>query len=330
MIACFAAWNKSKDVLRESTSGGVFTALAEKVILAGGIVAGAAYDEGMNVRHEIVDCVDGLARLRGVKYVCGIIGKDVYDGIRKALDVGRRVMFIGLPCQAAAIRKMFGDNGCLLVCDLVCFGAPLHLLWRKYVDCLEKKRGKRLVCINPRDKSYGWSRKTYYRYEWDDGSVNCRASLYDPYSYAFYSSLSFRRCCFSCRFKGFERGSDITLGDFWGAEKLGLPSEVLKNGVSGVMVHTVIGMSALKTADVCSMEVGKEVLLAENHMIERSAVMPARWTEFNEDAKTMDFGGLVKKYGLQVTRLQAAKWRLRAWASKLKGWIMARIKFANS
>ena len=283
----------------------------------------------MNVRHEIVDSVDGLARLRGAKYVCGEIGKEVYEGMRKALDSGRQVMFVGLPCQAAAVRKMFGNVPNLLICDLICFGAPSHSFWRKYIDWLEKKRGKRLVCINPRDKSHGWSRKTYYRYEWEDGLVNCRASLYDPYSYAFYSALSFRRCCFSCLFKGFERVSDITLGDFWGAERLGLPKEVLANGVSGVMVHTGIGKSVLEMANVCRMDVGKEVLLAENHMIERSAAMPERWTEFNEDAKTMDFDGLVRKYRLQVTRSQAAKWRLRAWVSRLKNLVIPYAKCTN-
>ena len=330
MISCFAVWNNSRDVLRESTSGGAFTALAEPVLKRGGIVVGAAYDKRLNVKHEIVDNVQGLSRLRGVKYVCGEIGKDVYEGMRKAINSGRQVMFTGLPCQAAAVRKMFGNDANLFVCDLVCFGAPPHSLWRKYVDWMETKHDNRLVCINPRDKAHGWSRKTYYRYEWDDGSVNCRASLYDPYSYAFYSALSFRRCCFSCRFKGFERVADITLGDFWGAERLGLSKEVLANGVSGVMVHTGIGMSALETADVRRMEVGKESLLAENHMIERSAAMPERWTEFNEDVKAMDFGELVHKYRLQITKFQATKWRLRALASRLKGWIVAHAKTARS
>ena len=329
MIGCFAAWNRSNDVLRKSTSGGMFTALAEKIISLGGVVIGAAYDEMVNVRHEIVDSVEGLARLRGVKYVCGEIGKDVYEGMRKALDSGRQVMFVGLPCQAAAVRKMFGKVPNLLICDLVCFGAPPHLLWRKYVDWMEAKRGNRLVCIDPRDKLNGWGRKTYYRYEWADGSIKRRASLYDPYSFAFYSALAFRRCCFSCQFKGFERISDITLGDFWGAERLGLSKEVVRRGVSGVIVHTVAGRISLEAADVCRMEVGKDVLLAENHMIERSAAMPERWEEFNKDVKVMDFDGLVCKYRLQVTRLRVMKWQLHAWVSRLKSRIIVCVKFAR-
>ena len=330
MIACYAAWNKSEDVLRESTSGGVFTALAEPVLKCGGIVVGAAYGDGLKVVHYVAHDLVELTRLRGVKYVFSEIGKSVMEEMAGALDAGKSVMFVGTPCQAAAIRKRFGYAKKLLLCDLVCFGAPSNSLWLKYIAWREYKKGDRLKNLSPRDKSHGWSRKTYYRYEWADGSVDCRASLYDPYSYAFYSALGFRKCCFACMFKGFDRVSDITLGDFWGAEKLGLPSEVLKNGVSGVMVHSGIGMSAFETANVCRMEVGKDVLLAENHMIERSAAMPERWTEFNEDAKTKDFGGLVKKYALQVTRFQVMKWQLRAWASRLKGWIIARVKFAKS
>lgn len=321
MIACYAAWNKSEDVLRESTSGGVFTALAEKVVLAGGIVVGAAYDERMNVRHEIVDGIDGLARLRGVKYVCGMIGKDVYDGMRKALDAGRRVMFVGLPCQAAAVRKMFENNGSLLICDLVCFGAPPHLLWRKYVDWQEKKRGKMLVNVNPRDKKHGWGRKTYYRYDWADGSVVRKLSLFDPYAQAFYMAIAFRPTCYACRFKGENSKADITLCDFWGAEKLGLSADVLHNGVSGVIVRTECGAKVFELSDVCRKEVNVEDLTRNNNPILHSPARHPKWQEFSDDLKTMDFDGLVCKYQLQVTRFQAAKRQVRAWASKLKGWI---------
>ena len=330
MIACYAAWNKSEEVLRVSTSGGMFTALAEKVILAGGVVVGAAYDERMNVRHEIVDCIDGLARLRGVKYVCGMIGKGVYHGMRKALDAGRRVMFVGLPCQAAAVRKMFGNNGSLLICDLVCFGAPPHILWRKYVDWQEKKYGKKLVNVNPRDKKYGWGRKTYYRYDWADGCVVWKTSLFDPYAQAFYMAIAFRTPCYACRFKGVNSKADITLCDLWGAEKIGLSANVLHNGVSGVIVRTECGAKAFELSDVCRKEISEEDLTRNNVPILHSSARHPRWEEFSDDLKKMDFAGLVHKYRLQVTKFQFAKRQVRAWASTLKGWIIARIKVAKS
>lgn len=306
MTTFYVAWNRDNNVLRESTSGGVFSALAEKVLMSGGIVVGASYGERLEVRHEVVHSQDGLKRLRGVKYVHGVIDRMVYDSIRDALAGGRRVLFSGLPCQAAAVRKMFGDLADLLVCDLVCFGAPPQTLWRKYVDWMERKYGKRLIDINPRDKFHGWGRKTYYRYEWEDGKITRRLSLFDPYAQAFYSTIGFRKCCFSCPFRGLERISDITLCDFWGAERLGLSPHVMAGGVSGVAVHTKNGAKAFAAADLERVEVGREDFVAGNVPVVSSATMPTRWADFAEDTKTMDFGGLVRKYRLQVTRRQVA------------------------
>ena len=306
MKACYAAWNSDKEVLRESTSGGAFTALAITVLDAGGIVVGAAYDARLNVRHEIVASVDGLRRLRGVKYVHSEVGKSVYISMRTALAAGQRVMFIGLPCQAAAVRKMFGDAADLLVCDLVCFGAPPQALWRKYVDWMECKHGKQLIDVSPRDKFHGWGRKTYYRYEWEGGKITRKLSLFDPYAQAFYSTLGFRKCCFACPFRGLDRVSDITLCDFWGAERLGLSPQVMAGGVSGVAVHTKNGAIAFAAADLERVEVGREDFVAGNVPVVSSAAMPTMWADFAEDAKTMDFGGLVRKYRLQVTRRQVA------------------------
>lgn len=302
--ACYAAWNRDKVVLGESTSGGVFSALAERVVAVDGIVVGAAYDVDLNVRHEVVETKEGLRRLRGVKYVKGIIGKDVYHAIREALSAGRKVLFSGLPCQAAAVRRMFGNDDNLHICDLVCFGTPPNALWQKYVRWMEQKQGKRLVNINPRDKKYGWGRKTYYRYDWEDGSVTRKVSLFDPYAQAFYRAIAFGPTCYNCQFKGENSKADITLCDCWGAEKFGLPDDVLHRGVSGVIVRTERGAAAFSKANVDRREVKLSRLAQENYPMFHSATKHQRWSEFGGDMNLMDFGGLVRKYDLQITRLQ--------------------------
>ena len=311
-MTCCAAWNRDKGVLGESTSGGVFSALAEKVVAVGGIVVGAAYDADMNVRHEVVETKAELRRLRGVKYVKGVIGIEVYHAIRKALAAGRKVLFSGLPCQAAAVRRMFGNDANLLVCDLVCFGAPPHALWRKYIDWMEAKRGKKLVNVNPRDKRHGWGRKTYCRYEWEDGQIVRRLSLFDPYAQAFYMAIAFGPACYDCRFKGANSKADITLCDFWGAERLGLSDMILRGGVSGVMVRTERGEKAFAAADVERHEVGFADVVKANYPVLHSAAKPERWSEFAEDMETMDFGELAKKYGMQKTWASYAVGRMRS------------------
>ena len=303
----YAAWAHDKSVLAESTSGGAFTALAEVVLSSGGIVVGASYDDALNVRHEIVQDHEGLKRLRGVKYVHGTIGREVYGGMREALASDRMVMFVGLPCQAAAVRQMFGRNSNLLICDLVCFGTPPHSFWRKYVDWLERKRGKRLVNINPRDKMHGWGRRTYYRYEWEDGKIERKLSLYDPYAQAFYSALAFGPPCFTCKFRGFTRASDITLCDMWNYETLNLSLEILEGGVSGVMVHSKLGGRTLDVADVVLKEISGDDFVKRNPAIVRSPNKPSKWQDFARDSHDLSFSELIAKYHLKVTRLGHAQ-----------------------
>ena len=298
---CWAAWHSDDDVRKASTSGGAFSALADIILGRGGVVVGAAYDDRLNVRHEFVMQREGLRRLRGVKYVKGSLGREIYDGIREFLRQKRPVLFVGLPCQVAAMRKVFGRAPSLFLCDLVCFGAPPHRLWRKYVDWLEVKRGLRLVNVNPRDKKYGWGRKTYYRYEWADGRVTRRLSLFDPYAQMFYSTIGFSLSCFACQFRGMDRVSDLTLCDMWNAAALDLPEGVMSGGVSGVIVHSEKGEELFSATALERVSVPTEVFVKGNYPILNSAKRPEAWRSFEEDSRMLAFGQLAKKYRLVRT-----------------------------
>ena len=300
---CWAAWHTNDDVRKASTSGGAFSALAEVVLGRGGVVIGAAYDDRLNVRHEFVMQREGLRRLRGVKYVKGSLGKEIYDGVREFLRQKRPVLFVGLPCQVAAMRKVFGRAPSLVLCDLVCFGAPPHRLWRKYVDWMEEKHGSRLVNVNPRDKKYGWGRKTYYRYEWADGRVTRKLSLFDPYAQMFYSAIGFSPCCFACQFRGMDRVSDLTLCDMWNAAALDLPEGVMRDGISGVIVHSDEGEELFSATALERVPVPPEVFVKENYPILNSAQRPEAWRTFEEDSRVLAFGQLAKKYRLVRTPL---------------------------
>ncbi len=312
---CYAAWSRDADVLKESTSGGAFTELAKVVLAKGGVVAGAAYGDGLAVEHRVAHSLDELKSLRGVKYVQSAVPKAVYGEMSAALRERRHVMFVGTPCQAAAVRKRFGRDENLLLCDLVCFGAPPQSLWLKYARWLEEKKGKRLVAVNPRDKIRGWGRRTYCRYDWADGTVTRRCSDFDPYARAFYSTLAFRACCFACTFRGDGRVSDLTLCDFWNAAAVELPADVLHGGVSGVMVHSPCGATVMASAVLETRDVPFDVFCDGNGPILKSPDRPRRWAAFQSDMGVLPFGELARKYGLQMTH-----WRLmrRGVAGRLK------------
>lgn len=317
----FAAWHRDKDVLKASTSGGAFTAFAETILAQGGIVVGAAYDHDLNVRHEIIETPEGLKRLRGVKYVHGDIGRDIYANIEKALRNNRAVLFCGLPCQAAAIRKLFGDKDNLIIIDVVCFGAPPHVLWRKYVDWKESTRkGQHLLEINPRDKICGWGRKTYYLYKWDDGKIERQSSFYDPYAQAFYSAIAFAKACYTCKFKGRNSRADITIGDCWGVEATEVACDNIANGVNVVVVHNLKGLVHLERvrSSASFVEVkDPSALLAENLPINHNAVCHKQWASFQVDLKTLSFSRLIRKYKLQNSKLRQVYCRSRGIVAKL-------------
>ena len=305
MTHCFAAWTKNSADRAQSTSGGMFSAIARHFLADGGMVVAAKYGEGLRIEHGVAERAEDLGYMRGVKYAQGVIGKDVYAAVRAALPK-RRVAFFGLPCQCAAMRKLFGRDWNLLLVDLVCVGAPSMRLWLKYVEWLERQQGKRLVFVNPRYKGHGWGRKTYYRYEWDDGSAFSRLSLFDPYAQAFYSALGFRKCCFACPFRGIERQTDLTIGDCWGVENmgLGLNEKEIGCGVSGVLVHNDRAQKIFDGLDIWSQEISVEACVRENSPLVASPSMPESWQGFANDAEMLDFDDLITKWKLKVSRLQ--------------------------
>ena len=170
------------------------------------------------------------------------------------------------------------------------------------------ERGKRLVNINPRDKIRGWGRRTYYRYEWEDGKIERKLSLYDPYAQAFYSTLAFKSSCFNCKFRGVARACDITLCDMWNYETLNLSPDILRGGVSGVIVHSELGGQILANAAIVLREISEDVFVKRNPAIIRSPNKSPLWHDFTRDSQDLNFDTLIAKYHLRNTRLKHARY----------------------
>lgn len=132
--AVYAAKNPDERIRMESSSGGVFTLLAERTIRAGGVVFGARFDEAWEVVHDSTETIEGLAAFRGSKYVQSRIGTS-FARAEEFLKQGRQVLFTGTPCQIAGLNRFLRrsyDN--LLTVDVVCHGVPSPLVWRRYLD----------------------------------------------------------------------------------------------------------------------------------------------------------------------------------------------------
>ena len=116
---------RAEDEVRAvSSSGGVFSVLAEAVLDANGVVCGAAFDKEMCLHHILIDNKKELYKLRGSKYLQSDVGT-IYKEIEEVLKEGRKVLFTGTPCQNAALRNILTkeyDN--LLLVDIICHGVP--------------------------------------------------------------------------------------------------------------------------------------------------------------------------------------------------------------
>lgn len=212
----FAAVNKDKAVLKESSSGGLFTPLAEVVLDRGGAVFGAAWDENLTLRHICVESKEDLKKLRGSKYVQSSTG-DTFAQAKKMLNSGKWVCYSGTPCQIAGLKAFLGkDYDKLLTVDLVCHGVPSMKMLKDDLDFVSGGKTDSIKDVKFRDKSYGWGVKGSIISGNSKIKYNAGTS---PYYFYFLKGEVYRESCYNCRFPSERRQGDITLGDYWGIKQ---------------------------------------------------------------------------------------------------------------
>lgn len=249
VLTAWAARAVNEEILRISSSGGVFSVLAKRVIGQGGAVVGAAFDgdDIKAVRHVCAEDDLALARLQGSKYLQSDPG-DSFRAVKQYLQENRAVLFSGTPCQAAGLKSYLGgDNPRLLTVDVVCHGVPSPKAWAAYTEDLRQSARSPLSEFCFRDKTYGW--KDYgMRFSFQNGAKTWESQLENPYFRCFLRNLSLRKSCYNCPFKGRHYASDLTLGDFWGIRHIA-PEFSYAQGASLVLVRTEWGIRALEEAE---------------------------------------------------------------------------------
>lgn len=282
----------------ESSSGGIFTLLAERILEQGGIVYGAAFDRDWNVAHISVERKEELGKLRGSKYVQSKTG-DCYRETRLWLESGRLVYFSGTPCQIDGLKAYLQRDYENLFCqDLICHGVPSSRVWQAYINSLGGKEEWKQISF--REKKSGW--RNYYM-SISDGKTR-REQCYRENSYMklFLENISLRPSCYVCHSKGYGRHSDLTLGDFWGVEKIA-PDMDDDKGISLVLIQTQKGKALLEEVGsrILRRQVGLKEAVDGNPSLLRSADYPARKREWifrelqSQQFNERNFAQLVEK-----------------------------------
>ncbi|MBQ7380194.1 MAG: Coenzyme F420 hydrogenase/dehydrogenase, beta subunit C-terminal domain [Clostridia bacterium] len=238
-----AAWALDESVRAASSSGGVFSVLATEILMRGGVVFGAGFDQHWHVRHRCVERVEQLSLLRTSKYVQSEVG-DCYEKVKTFLEQGRWVYFSGTPCQVQGLRAYLGkEYDRLILQDIVCHGVPSEKVWDAYLA--QHHGGANAVQnVNFRNKSNGWK-----RYSLEIAKEHSAAYVnehdHDTYMKAFVRNLSLRPSCYQCVNKTAARACDITLADFWGVEQMH-PELDDEKGVSLVLLQSPKGKQLLR------------------------------------------------------------------------------------
>lgn len=245
-LKVYAAKNSDDEIRLKSSSGGIFTLLAEQTIKDGGVVFGARYDTEWNVIHDYTETIEGLSAFRGSKYVQSNINRSFFE-VKTFLESGRNVLFSGTPCQVAGLKLFLRKNyDNLLTLEIVCHGVPSRNVWRNYLkELIDLKKISNIKSINFRDKKYGWNGYNFsITYIKKKGKLVTLSMPHGENSFyrGFLNHLYVRPSCYQCPAKSGRSKADITIADFWGIDKL-YPSLDGNRGYSIVCANTDKGLS---------------------------------------------------------------------------------------
>ncbi len=302
-IKAYGGWNKNEEIRSKSSSGGAFSLFAEAVINAGGRVYGAALNEKNEAIHIGVDSLSELQILRGSKYVQCNTGQ-TYVEIKKLLEEGKRILFVGTPCQAAGLHTFLGNKKYhnLNVVDFICHGVPSPKLFRDYISKLEQEHGGRIVEYRFRNKDRGWNQTglqlgTYYKFE-DGTEVRNYPAFKDVFMNAFLDDVALRPSCYRCTFKSIPKDyADITIADFWGVNKINRKLND-KKGTSLILVNTEKGMELWNevSENFKYEEVNVDTSISKNFPLLKSARLFPRREKFFRDYSAEGYAYVEKKY----------------------------------
>ncbi len=294
-LAVYAARIQNEKIRLTSSSGCVFTALAEEIIREGGVVFGASFNADWEVVHDYTETVSGLSKFRGSKYVQSRIG-DSYMLTESFLKAGRKVLFSGTPCQIAGLKKFLRkDYANLLPVDVICHGVPSPGVWREYLkdgimaSTQQKKTAPThsihekditIESISFRDKTLGWKKSSFsIVLSTTDGSgeklnfCSCTPYTENIYTKGFLANLYLRPSCHKCPIKCGKSGSSLTIGDFWGLQSA-MPELDDDKGTTALLVMDTQGKYWVDKIDIESWITNYENVLKGNPPLEVSARIP--------------------------------------------------------
>lgn len=261
--ASFASYSSDDKTLQMCATGGFATELSRLTIKQGGIVFGVSFSEDyVKAEYQVATTLDELKRFSGSKYVQSQ-KNDVFTQVRNTLVNNELVLFVGCPCDVAALKLFLRkDYDNLLTVELICMGVTSYKIAESYKEWAEKRYHSKITFLNARSKEKGWY-VPHLETRFENGKKKI-ASLYGTY-YGFGSQMFNRPSCYQCQYRSQTGVADIRIGDFWGIKQ----SDPYWNpkGVSVIYVRSEKGINYInhmKQAGFILQEVDYEVATLSN------------------------------------------------------------------
>lgn len=299
----FAAKSENDPMRMRSSSGGVFYELADQMLRDGGYVCGAVFDDEFHVKHILSNAKENILRMMGSKYSQSDVGY-CYREVKDVLEKGCKVLFSGCPCQVAGLRTFLGkEYPNLVLVELICHGIPSDHMLQTYIGMQERKYGARLTRMEFRNKKKGWHNSSV-RMKFENHRIYSIPYTADAYTVGFLRNITLKSSCYDCHFRNFTAGSDITLGDFWGAE-VELPEDDNK-GISAILVNSGKGMDIIDRCNLALTPANVETVIKYNKNLLCSAALSPQRSLFYASADTNGLEKAIRRY-LEESTIQKLK-----------------------
>ena len=248
LLCCY---NKNEEQRHEGSSGSIFVLFADSVISDDGVVIGAAFDENLQLKHQVAHTMEEVKPLMKSKYIQSDT-TGIFKQVKNFLKEEKQVLFVGTPCQCQALYNYLGKKryeGLFLV-DFICHGVPSQKLFDKAVQSYQQRHNCKVKSFSFREKANDLLRCYSMTYILNDGGA-VKKEVGHTWDFPFYNGYLkygvFRESCYECPFARRERVSDITLGDFWHLTKIKKEITDFHKGYSMVIVNTQKGINYIES-----------------------------------------------------------------------------------
>lgn len=272
-ISWYQGWAESSEERETSSSGGFAATLSKEFIQNKGVVCSCAFENGDFI-FKAIETEKEIQCFKGSKYVKSN-PEGSYKKVKLYLKENRKVLFIGLPCQVAAVKNFVGKNleQNLYTVDLICHGTPSVKLLNNYLHQYNIDLSK--------VKEISFRTKNSFKLKNDNKPI-IDTRIQDRYTMTFLFSLNYTENCYSCRYATEDRVGDITIGDSWGSE---INNKEKEKGISLILCQTKKGEELLKNLSFHYEKVDILKARESNLQLRAPAIMPLKRNQFFREIK---------------------------------------------